>query len=91
MLNGVKFETPSQAGLPPMLVNSYDATFSPRVGAAWQPFGKSGHSAARRGGPVYLSRPDSRGSPLINRNNPFTVGYSRELYQLPTTRRIPIT
>ena len=81
MLNGMKFETPSQAGLPPMLVNSYDATFSPRVGAAWQPFGKSGHSAARRGGPVYLSCPDSRGSPLDQPQQSLHSRLFRELYQ----------
>jgi len=40
--DGVKFETPSQAGLPPMLVNSYNLNFLPRVGLAWQPFGKWG-------------------------------------------------
>ena len=40
--DGVKFETPSQAGLPPMLVKSYNLNFLPRVGLAWQPFGKWG-------------------------------------------------
>ena len=37
-LDGVKFETPSEANLPPMLVNSYNFTWGPRFGVAWQPF-----------------------------------------------------
>ena len=35
MLNGVKFETPTQAGLPPMLVNNY----TPHSVRAWEPPG----------------------------------------------------
>ena len=35
---GVKFGTPSQAGLPDKMLKDYDMTFSPRFGVAWQPF-----------------------------------------------------
>ncbi len=76
MLNGMKFETPSQAGLPPMLVNSYDATFSPRVGAAWQPFGNRGTVLRGAVGRYIYPVPIREEARLINRNNPFTVGYS---------------
>ena len=76
MLNGVKFETPAQAGLPPMLVNSYDLTFSPRVGAAWQPFGKWGTVLRGAVGRYIYPVPIREEARLINRNNPFTAGYS---------------
>jgi hypothetical protein len=76
MLDGVKFETPAQAGLPPMLVNNYDATFSPRVGAAWQPFGKWGTVLRGAVGRYIYPVPVREEARLINRNNPFTAGYS---------------
>jgi len=76
MANGVKFETPAEAGLPPMLVNSYDATFSPRVGAAWQPIGKWGTVLRGAVGRYIYPVPIREEARLINRNNPFTAGYS---------------
>jgi len=76
MNDGVKFETPAQANLPPMLVNSYDATFSPRIGAAWQPFGKWGTVLRGAVGRYIYPVPVREEARLINRNNPFTAGYS---------------
>jgi hypothetical protein len=76
MLNGVKFETPSQAGLPPMLVHDYNLTFSPRVGAAWTPFGHWGTVLRGAVGRYIYPVPVREEARLINRNNPFTAGYS---------------
>lgn len=36
---GVKFETPSEAGMPDNILRNYDLNFMPRAGIAWQPFG----------------------------------------------------
>ena len=74
--DGVTFETPSEANLPPMLVNNYDATFSPRVGLAWQPFGKWGTVLRGAFGRYIYPVPVREEARLINRNNPFTAGYS---------------
>ena len=78
MLDGVKFETPSQAGLPPMLVNSYDFTLGPRVGsrvAALRP-GKWGTVLRGAVGRYIYPVPIREEARLVNRNNPFTAGYS---------------
>jgi carboxypeptidase family protein len=75
-LDGVVFESPAQAGLPPMLVNNYDLTFSPRVGAAWQPFGHWGTVLRGAVGRYIYPVPVREEGRLINRNNPFTAGYS---------------
>jgi hypothetical protein len=71
-----KFETPSQAGMPSMLVNNYNLTFSPRVGAAWQPFGKWGTVLRGAVGRYIYPVPVREGYREVNRNNPFTAGYS---------------
>jgi len=76
MLDGVKFESPAQAGLPPMLVHNYDLTFSPRVGAAWTPFGHWGTVLRGAVGRYIYPNPVREEARLINRNNPFTAGYS---------------
>jgi hypothetical protein len=44
---GVKFETPSQAGLPSTLYYGADLEISPRVGLAWQPFGNKAGTVLR--------------------------------------------
>ncbi len=71
-----KFETPSQAAMPAQLVNSYDLTFSPRFGAAWQPFGKAGTVLRGAVGRYIYPIPIREGYREVNRNNPFTAGYS---------------
>ena len=71
-----KFETPQQAGLPPMLVNNYNLTFSPRVGLAWQPFGKAGTVLRGAVGRYIYPIPVREGYREIERANPFAVGYS---------------
>jgi Carboxypeptidase regulatory-like domain len=75
-LIGVKFETPAEAGVPPMISHSYNATFSPRVGAAWLPFGRWGTVLRGGVGRYIYPVPVREEARLINRNNPFTVGYS---------------
>ncbi len=75
-LDGVKFETASQAGLPPMLTRNYNLNFSPRVGVAWRPFGHWG-TVLRGGVGRYIYPVPIRGTYSgINKNNPFTAGYS---------------
>jgi hypothetical protein len=46
---GVKFETPRAAGLPDNLIQSYNWTFSPRIGFAYSPMG-TGKGPVFRGG-----------------------------------------
>jgi hypothetical protein len=75
-LNDVKFETPSQANLPPMLVYNYNLNFLPRVGVAWQPFGKWG-TVVRGAIGRYLYPESIRESyRLLDMYNPFTATYS---------------
>ncbi len=60
-----------------MLVNSYNFNFSPRVGAAWQPFGKWGTVLRGAVGRYIYPVPiREEAPPEVNRNNPFTAGYS---------------
>jgi hypothetical protein len=77
MNDDARFETPSQANLPSQLTYSYDANFLPRIGAAWQPFGHWG-TVLRGGVARYLYPvPIREGYRDINRDNPFTAGYSQ--------------
>jgi Carboxypeptidase regulatory-like domain len=69
-------ETPAEAGLPPMLVNNYDLTFSPRVGAAWLPFGKWGTILRGGVGRYIYPVPIREGYREVGRQNPLAIGYS---------------
>jgi hypothetical protein len=74
--NGVVFETPSQAGLPPMLVKSYNFNFVPRVGLAWQPHPTWGTVLRGGYGRYVYPVPVRESYREENQNDPFNVGYS---------------
>ena len=74
--NGVVFETPSQAGLPPMLMKSYMFNFAPRVGAAWQPFGHWGTVLRGGVGRYIYPIPIRESYREEDENDPLNVGYT---------------
>ena len=76
---GMKFETPQQAGFPDTtLIRNYNFTFGPRIGFAYQPYGTSGGTVLRGAIGRYIYPEPIRSSlNSINRNNPFTAGYSQ--------------
>lgn len=76
--DGVKFETPAEAGMPSTLLKSYDFTFGPRLGVAWQPFGSKWGTVLRGAYGRFIYPVSIRNSFVtINRNNPFSVGYGQ--------------
>lgn len=77
-LDGVKFETPSQAGLPSTLLKSYDFTWGPRFGIAWLPL-KDKWGTVLRGGIGRYIYPEPLRDALVSvdRNNPFLIGYGQ--------------
>jgi hypothetical protein len=74
--NGVVFETPSQAGLPQMLTYNFYRNFEPRVGAAWEPFGKRGTVIRGAIGRYIYPEPIREMDLKVDKQNPFQTGYS---------------
>lgn len=74
--NGVKFETPAEAGMPSALMNNSDFTFGPRAGFAWQL--PRMHGMVLRGAYGRYIYPEPLRSYAIDMNKatPFTANYS---------------
>ncbi len=73
---GVIFENPSEAALPPMLVRNYNLNFLPRLGVAWQPFGKWGTVLRGGAGRYAYPVPVREAYREEDENNPFNIAYS---------------
>ena len=75
---GVKYETPTEAGMPDTLMKNYPFTFSPRVGIAYQPFGGK-HGTVVRGAYGRYIYPMPTRSFVKNPmgNNPLVAGYNQ--------------
>lgn len=74
---GVKYETPSQAGLPEKLAYDYNLNFSPRVGIAYQPFGGKYGTVIRGAYGRYIYPVPTRSAyQPVQRQIPFTAAYS---------------
>ena len=75
---GVVFETPSQAGFPSSMIENRNATFGPRVGLAYTPFGGKYGTVIRGAYGRYIYPIPTRNyekAPMGN--EPFVAGYSQ--------------
>ncbi|MDR3724286.1 MAG: carboxypeptidase-like regulatory domain-containing protein [Terracidiphilus sp.] len=73
--DGAKFETAQQAGLPDKLMNDDNSVFEPRVGVAWQPFGKWGTVVRGAFGLYAFPVPFRSSVKNVAGNNPFQINY----------------
>ena len=76
---GVKFETAQQAGLPTGILQNNFFTFSPRLGAAYRPFGSRYGTVIRGGYGNYIYPPPVRNFYADSRSNaPFSQSYTQD-------------
>lgn len=74
--NGVKFETPAEAGMPAnTLANNSDFTFGPRIGFAWEIPNKWQTVVRGAYGRFIYPEPIRSYARNINRATPFTAGF----------------
>jgi Carboxypeptidase regulatory-like domain len=76
---GVKFETPSQAGMPDGVFKNYYLNFLPRLGVAWMPLGDRAGLVVRGGYGVYAYKTPARNLyGGFNESVPYTYGYAQD-------------
>jgi hypothetical protein len=86
--NGVVFETPSEAGLPPMLTKNFYLNFEPRVGGAWKLSPKWGTVIRGAIGRYIYPEPIREMDVKVDKQNPFQTGYS---VNYESTQYAPLT
>lgn len=74
--DGVKFETPSEAGLPSTMLRNYDFTFGPRLGFAWIPDSRWGTVIRGAVGRFIYPEPIGNYLKAFDRRLPFILSYS---------------
>jgi len=85
--DGVKFETPSQAGFPSAGIENADLTVGPRLGLAYQPFGGRYGTVIRGGYGRYIYPIPVRNFERdILLNEPFVSGYTQSFINANQSR-----